>query len=211
MRPVPRMPPHDSNLSDVALAVLAGGEASRMGYPKGEIRLHGRPVLEVLLERFAWPGPTLLVTAPGREHPTGWQAFTREVVDPSAGQGPLRGLLTALENSPVPWVVATAVDMPLVRHDQLQWMATALKRQPAVLGLMLWQGSAERRRLQPFPSAFQVNAAPFVRRQLESNRRSLHGLLDDPGVIAVDAPVEWGDRTWMNVNFPEDLHSIDPL
>ena len=55
-------------MRDVTLAILAGGEGSRMGYPKGELRLGGRPILPVLLERFAWEGPTLLVTAPGRQH-----------------------------------------------------------------------------------------------------------------------------------------------
>src|SRR5687768_16637019 len=123
-------------LSDVALAVLAGGEGSRMGRPKAQLLVRGRPVLPFLLDRLNWPGPTLLVTAPGREHPTGCDRFTSELLDPAAGQGPLRGLLTALEGSPVPYVVTTAVDMPLMRHDCLAWLAGSLKSRPGVLGLM---------------------------------------------------------------------------
>src|SRR6478609_398221 len=44
----------------ITLAILAGGRGSRMGKPKSHLRLHGRPILEYLLQRLAWPGPKLL-------------------------------------------------------------------------------------------------------------------------------------------------------
>ena len=40
----------------------------------------------------------MLVTAPGFERPPGFERFGREVVDPIAGIGPLRGVLTAIEH-----------------------------------------------------------------------------------------------------------------
>ena len=57
----------------VTLAVLAGGEGSRMGLPKAELAIQDKPLLTFLLDRLKWPGPTLLVTAPGREHPPGFE------------------------------------------------------------------------------------------------------------------------------------------
>lgn len=200
------MPSDEVNVADVTLAVLAGGEARRMGYAKAEMRLSGRPILHVLLEQFAWPGPTLLITAPGRERPTGWERFTKEVFDPTPGQGPLRGLLTALENTPTHLVVATAVDMPFVRQDHLRTLALALQCRRGVAGLMLREGNEGQ--IQPFPSAFNVTAAPILKRALESGRRSLHGLLADPSVIAIDAPASWEPATWTNLNSPEDLDSV---
>jgi molybdopterin-guanine dinucleotide biosynthesis protein A len=195
------VPPPDPDLSNVALAILAGGEGSRMGYAKAEIRLAGRPILNLLLEQFAWPGPTLLVTAPGREHPTGWEAFTREVTDPVAGEGPLRGVLTALENSPVASVVVTAVDMPGVRQDQLRWVAAALLQSGGALGLMLRQAGM----VQPLPSVFSVDAIPLLRQSIAAGRRSLHLLSKDSRIIVLDAPAEWPPETWTNLNAPEDL------
>src|SRR5688572_7399 len=104
---------------DLTLAVLAGGEGSRMSRAKSLLHVNDRPILEHLLERFAWPGPTLLVTAPGRERPPGVGRFTREFADPIAGQGPLRGILTALENAMTSRVAFAAVDMPLVERHHL--------------------------------------------------------------------------------------------
>jgi molybdopterin-guanine dinucleotide biosynthesis protein A len=190
---------------DVTLAILAGGEGSRMGFPKGELRLDGRPILPMLLDQLAWEGPTLLVTAPGREHPSGWEGFGREVVDPVGGQGPLRGVLTALENSSTAVTVVTAVDMPLIAADHLRWVARELDRRPHAVGLMLKQGG----QVQPLPAAFRAAAQVHVRRTLESNRRSLHGLLSDPSFVTLDAPHEWGDKAWINLNSPGDLASLD--
>ena len=192
-------------MNDVTLAVLAGGQGSRMGFAKGELRLRGRPILPVLLEQFAWPGPTLLVTAPGREHPTGWEGFTREVVDPTAGQGPLRGVLTALENATTATVAVTAVDMPGVAHQQLVWVAQALRERPAASGLMLEQDG----QVQPFPSAFRVEAAEVLRRLLGTNRRSLYRLTDDPAFVSIDAPVGWEGTVWTNLNAPADVEAFD--
>ena len=199
------MPSPNADRTDAALAVLAGGEGSRMGFAKAEMQWRGQPILRALLEQFDWPGPTLLVTAPGREHPTGWDLFSQELVDPSAGEGPLRGLLTALLAVPAPFVVATAVDMPLVRRDHLLWVAAALRARQTTVGVMLRQ--ADTGQVQPFPCAFSVEAAPLVQRSLESGRRSLHGLLADPSVVAVDAPSDWPQDVWTNLNTPHDLDS----
>lgn len=176
-----------------------------MGFPKGELRLGSRPVLHVLLERFVWPGPTLLVAAPGREHPTGWDRFTREVVDPSPGQGPLRGVLTALESAATPVVVVTAVDMPRVAHEHLAWVARAIEGRPHALGVI----PRRQDQVQPFPSAFRTGAAPVLARLLEMNRRSLYRLTEDPAFVAVDAPPEWGDEVWTNLNSPADVEALD--
>jgi hypothetical protein len=71
--------------SAVTLAIVAGGAGRAWGCPKAEIRIEGRPILEHLLDAIRWPGPTMLVTAPGREHPPANERFDREVVDAVAG------------------------------------------------------------------------------------------------------------------------------
>jgi molybdopterin-guanine dinucleotide biosynthesis protein A len=127
---------HDRNSDEaVTLAVLAGGEGSRMGLSKGLLSIHGEPILAYLLRQIAWPGPTMLVSAPGREHPPGCERFSVEVVDPQA-QGPLRGILTALEDLATPLVVVLTVDMPGVRMEQVRWLIDHLATQPRALGIM---------------------------------------------------------------------------
>src|SRR5689334_16790011 len=107
-----------------------------MGGPKGSLLVRDKPILEFLLERFAWKGETMLVTAPGIARPPGAERFDREAVDPVAGLGPLRGVLTALENASTEIVVVATVDMPGVGHEQLVWVARELLMRPEVRGAM---------------------------------------------------------------------------
>jgi molybdopterin-guanine dinucleotide biosynthesis protein A len=192
--------------TDVALAILAGGEGSRMGTPKGHLTLAGHPILEYLLRRFAWPGPTLLVTAPGRENPPGHDAFTREAVDPIAGQGPLRGILTAL-NVADGIVITTTVDMPGLLPTHILWLLDRLAERPSLAALMLRHGH----RIEPFPAVFRPSAADPIRSRLDTGRLSVHALLDHPTFATIDAPADWPDETWTNLNRPEDVEAFRRL
>ena len=197
------MPP-ESPLDDVTLAVLAGGAGSRMGVPKGRMLLRGRPVLHHLLEQFSWPGLTLLVTGPGREHPPGWDRFGREVVDPVAGQGPLRGILTALENIRTPAVVVTTVDMPNIGPHHLRWVAGQIM-DSGINAAMTDRADGGDRRIEPFPSVFRRTFADVIGERLLRNRRSVHSLAGLPGVTVVPSPPDWPASTWINLNTPGDL------
>jgi molybdopterin-guanine dinucleotide biosynthesis protein A len=189
-----------NDFSHTTLAILAGGEGSRMGKPKGELVIKGKPILEYLLERFHWPGPTMLVTAPGREHPPGWNKFSREVVDPVFGKGPLRGILTALENATTEMVVVATVDMPLIERNHLEWL---LERRGDSLGVMSSHGD----QVEPFPSAFSTNAIEAIREHL-ANNGGVYQLSKLAGFKRVTAPAAWPLNTWTNLNSPTDLSAL---
>ena len=175
-----------------------------MGKAKGELEVGGRPILAYLLDRFGWPGLTLLVTAPGREKPRGWKLFSREVVDSVAGEGPLRGVLTALEASETPFTLFTTVDMPEVGQEQLAWLVDALEGRPEALGILL-ERAGEPRRIEPFPSIFHRSAVATIRSRLQEGLRSVQSLSSVHGFPTMQSPREWPNRVWTNLNRPEDL------
>jgi len=174
-----------------------------MGRPKGEIRIEGRPILEYLVERFSWPGPTLLVSAPGREHPPAWERFDREVVDPVSDQGPLRGILTALENLKTPLLLVATLDMPGVQRSQLLWLLDEMRKSPNRLGLMLRR--SEGKTIEPFPSVFRTDARDTINRRIQSGRLSVQKLVEEKSFETVVAPASWDPQIWANLNVPADL------
>ena len=182
-----------------------------MGGPKGVLALDGRPILERLLDRLDWPGPTLLVTAPGHEHPPGWRRFTNEVSDPVAGEGPLRGILTALEHSSTNEVVVLPVDMPNLTAAPLAWLAARLRENPAAAAVMVERSQGAARRIEPLPAAFGVTAAPIVRARLHNRQLALHLLADSSEVLVLPAPPDWTDDFWANLNTPSDLATYQRL
>lgn len=198
---------NETDPSSVTLAILAGGQGSRMGRPKGEIRIEGRPILEYLLERYSWSGPTLLVTAPGREHPPAWQRFDHEITDPVSDQGPFRGILTALEHLRTPLLLVATVDMPGIQVSQLHWLLEEMRRFPYRLGLMV-RRSVETTAIEPFPSVFRAQAREIISRRIQSRKLSVQKLIEEMGFEAVSAPASWGSRTWTNLNVPADLKNF---
>ena len=194
-----------SDCAHTTLAVLAGGEGRRMGGPKGVLALDGRPILERLLDRLDWPGPTLLVTAPGREHLPGWRRFINEVTDPIAGEGPLRGILTALENATTDEVIVLPVDMPNIMPAPLAWLAARLRENPAAAAVMVEQPELPNR-VEPLPAVFRNPVAQtLVRAQLRDRQLALHRLTKNPQVVVVPMSSDWPSDFWMNLNTPSDL------
>jgi len=188
-------------MNTITLAVLAGGEGRRMGRAKGNLRVGGRGILEHLLERWKWPGPTMLVTAPGREYPLGWERFDREISDPVGGEGPLRGIVTAIEALTTSALVVATCDMPLVSGEQFQFLAAELDGRPGAVGVMLRRGES----IEPFPSIYRAAALSRLKQQLLNGRRAVHSLSEDPSFALADAPPHWPAEWWTNLNEPTDL------
>ena len=183
-----------------------------MGGPKADLQIRERPILEHLLERFAWAGPRWLVTAPGREHPPGCERFDRELIDPARGLGPLRGVFTALEHLQTPALVVATVDMPAIQRLHLSWIASQLQARPDKLGFMYQRAEGS---IEPVPLALRGEARPIIQARLKAGKGSVRALLEEPGFASVPAPQEWGPSTWTNLNEPHDLRRFmganDPM
>jgi molybdopterin-guanine dinucleotide biosynthesis protein A len=197
-----------NSISNITLAVLAGGAGSRMGMPKGQLCIGNQPILEYLLDRLNWPGPTMLVTAPGREHPPGATRFDREASDPVEGLGPLRGVLTALENATTSRLFVLTVDMPGIGRTQLEHFLRSADE--AELGAM-YERKAPDSVIEPFPLLVRCEAQSVVRRRINAGQLSVARLRDEPGFTTVQASGEWDDRVWTNLNRPADLERFRPL
>ena len=176
-----------------------------MGRPKGMLEVMGRPILEYLFDQIAWPGPTTLITAPGREHPPGHKKFDREACDPVAGRGPLRGVLTALEQMQTNLLAVATLDMPAVGKENLHWLVSQLRAENGDLGVMCKRTLRGDEQIEPFPIVLTRAAGAAVREALESGRMSVHGLLARGGFRSVAAPADWNSNVWTNLNRPEDL------
>ena len=178
-----------------------------MGRPKAALSIGGRPILQYIIESLRWPGPTLLVTGPTREHPPGCEFFDREVADPVEGEGPLRGVLTALQHSATELVVVCTVDMPAMRAEHLGWIAGRLLECPQLDGIMIRRRDGDRELVEPFPFACRSAAADAIAAQLASSA-PVHSLLDRPRFAAEGAPPGWPPRIWTNLNTPDEYEAF---
>jgi len=191
--------------ADVTLAILAGGESSRMGRPKAQIHIDGKPIVHWMLQRLSWPGPTMLVVSPGHQNPPGRELFASQVCDPVAGAGPLRGVLTVLENLRSPLAIIATVDMPGIGRTHLDWLIDAIAARDDLGILMSSHLANGRAQAEPFPSAWRVRSIDLVRSQLAKGDPSVRSLARSKGGALILAPQDWPASVWTNLNTPEDL------
>jgi molybdopterin-guanine dinucleotide biosynthesis protein A len=201
-------PAHD-DLSKVTLAVIAGGSGRCMGSPKARLHIDGKSILRRLLDGLQWPGPTMVVSAPATANLLDAKLFDMHCTDPVDGLGPLRGVLTALENSTTPTVAAIAVDMPAINKEMLTCLVQSLQARPDCNGLMFCVPRREGQEIEPFPSVFRADAAKSIIDRFGSGNLSLHGLCDSASFLAVAAPADWSEELWTNLNDPAQFAAYE--
>jgi len=176
-----------------------------MGGPKDRLRIRGKPILVDLMDRLAWVGPTVLVVSPRRAQVDGTERFGRVVADPVVGEGPLRGVLTALEACGTEWTVVVPLDMTGIRREQVEWMLGRVKEKRGARCVMM----SREERLEPFPLLVGRGMIGTVRGMLERGERSVRALAEERMARVLIAPAEWDPRVWMNVNTPGDAVEAD--
>lgn len=193
----------------VTLAILAGGKGERMGGAKSRLRIGSVAILEFLMKRFNWKGPTLLVSGIGNENPAGREWFDREVTDAVAGEGPLRGVLTALEVATTPLVAFATVDMVGVGREMVEHLVVAVSDDDNVAkGAMFFRLSPRRGCVEPFPCVLRRDLVSVVRERIARGQRSVRRLLEE-GVKEIPPKAEWGEAVWRNLNTPGDLEGFN--
>ena len=128
-----------------------------------------------------------------------------ELPDPVAGQGPLRGILTALDTAITPLVIITTVDMPEILPEHLLWLANTMNAAPAAPFGLLLQRPGPPTRIEPFPSIFHRTAATLIRARLDAGLLSVQSLADTGEFIAIPSPPNWPERVWTNLNRMDDV------
>ena len=179
------------------LAIFAGGMSRRMGRDKATLDAGDGP----LLERSARLGvdlglPVLVV---GREQPAGWPLpEVRFAADRVSGQGPLGGLVTALELAAP--ILAIACDLPRLDAECLAWLRAESARLPLADGLITTDAGG----IEPLFACYTPNCLERARTHLASGQRAMHRLVEAgdfrrvpipagllPRLADVDTPGEW--------------------
>jgi molybdenum cofactor guanylyltransferase len=188
---------------DVSFAILAGGQARRLGgIPKGLLLRNGRPVLEHLLglaPRFA---DTFLVTSDASPY----RSFgVRSVADVMAERGAPGGVHAALLQARTPWVLVVAADMPFVTLAVVERLLAEPREGVDAVGFEVGG------RLEPLLALYRTALAPAWGLALASNpsfstlwQTVRACLLSEETLAQVDP----GCRAVVSVNTPEDARAL---
>lgn len=193
-------------------AILAGGESTRYGAPKALATLAGQPMgawaVQALQPHLMHmgvltgdPATAMALGLPGRE-------------DPTPGQGPLGGLVSALTwagELGLGGVFLLACDLPLVDGDTVgrildsgfQGRDALVPASPGPLGM------------EPLCAAYSLACLHPARDLLASGRRSMKGLLEEVEFTLVSLEALGGAAEgavrFRNVNTREEARAVEML
>jgi molybdopterin-guanine dinucleotide biosynthesis protein A len=154
----------------VAGYVLAGGGSTRFGRDKALVEFGGRPMLARMIELMeSAAGKVKLVALPGK-----YAGYDVEIVaDQWPGEGPLGGIVTALEDATrssrkVEWNLMVSCDMPFLTKEWLKFMCGRAAESKAQVVLPHSASGPE-----PLCACYRTNAAGALRAAFESGVRKV--------------------------------------
>ncbi len=188
--------------------VLVGGKSSRMGRDKALLEIAGRPLAARMADLLA---PIVArVTLVG--NPQHYAQFGLPVVaDGWPGEGPLGGMVTALDAARAPWCVIVACDLPFLTADWLRFLcerATGLGEESDVDAIV----PESTRGLEPLCAVYRKACGKTLREAFERGTRKVTDALAELQLERI-AEMEWrafspDGLLFRNVNMPEDYDAI---
>ena len=188
---------------EVGVCILAGGASRRFGGNKAFANLHGKPLLEHVIDRIRaqTTGP-LIINA---NDPEQYERFGLKVSadDQWPGAGPLAGVYAAMSwarDVGLGQVVTVAVDQP---HVPMDFVATLLRTgAPAI--------AASLGRPHPVNALWPANVLAALDGYLASGKRSVLGWAEScQARVAEFQALPDAVDPFLNMNTPDDLHTAE--
>ena len=188
--------------------VLVGGKSSRMGRDKALLEIVGRPLAARMADLLA---PIVSrVTLVG--NPLRYVQFGLPVVaDGWPGEGPLGGMVTALDAARGSWCLIVACDLPFLTADWLRFLcerAMSLREENDVDAIV----PESTRGLEPLCAVYRKAGAKPLRAAFERGVRKVTDALAELKLQRI-TETEWrafspDGSLFRNINTPEDYDAI---
>jgi molybdopterin-guanine dinucleotide biosynthesis protein A len=183
--------------------ILAGGQGRRMGgVDKGLKPLHGRAMVEWVIERFRPQVDELLVNA--NQNLETYAAFGHRVIPDAIGgfAGPLAGLHRGLSEAQCPLVATVPCDSPFLPADLVSRLHDQLDARSADLAVA-------RTGEQPHPvfCLCRRSVLPSLTAFLESGGRKIDAWYS--ALAVVEVAFDDNEAAFSNINTEQELASFE--
>ncbi|HTX93052.1 MAG TPA: molybdenum cofactor guanylyltransferase [Anaerolineales bacterium] len=191
----------------LTLALLSGGNSSRMGQDKALLSFLGRPLILRVIERLSpLAEEVLLSTNRPQEYAfLGLPAFP----DLHPGDGPLGGLYTCLSAAKHPLVAAAACDMPFASPALFEYERDLLAKTGADAVIPSTPDG-----LEPLHAVYRRETClPVVERALESGKLKLSSWLAEMNAEIIlpetVSRIDPSGLAFWNLNTPDEFHQAE--
>lgn len=184
--------------------VLAGGLARRMGQQdKGLIPFNGQALISYALAAMKPVADEVLISANrNRDH---YRNFGYPVIGDGNNQfdGPLAGILAAMQTAQSPRLLIMPCDSPLVKSEHLQRLLSALTDDTDIA--VAYDGE----RLHPVFAALKTHLQTDLQHYLHSGERKVQSWFGRHALVKVD--FSDSPEVFANINTPEELQALQQV
>jgi molybdenum cofactor guanylyltransferase len=191
----------------ISVAILTGGQSSRMGRNKAFVEVGGKPIIERIIERVRELGSELMLitNTPADYMHLGIPSYP----DLVAGKGPLGGLYTALSHAKQDYTLAISCDQPFLNTDLLRYLIGLCDGYDVVVPLDREDYP------QSMHAIYSKQCLEPIRQRMAADRLKMIGFFADVRVLEVAGQeIDQFDPerlSFFNVNTPEDLAEAQRL
>ena len=178
----------------VTTVILAGGSGSRIGGDKGLQLLHGKALLDWVLDVIGKQSDEVLISA-NSGHESYVRNGRRTIADLTSGKpGPLAGLQSALLHARHDSVACVPCDTPFLPDDLIARLSASARGDAAV-------AVVEGQR-QPAIALYHKRVLPELNAYLDAGGRKVHAWLD---TLQVNEVVFDNAAAFTNINSSQEL------
>lgn len=183
--------------------ILAGGQSSRMGFDKQELKIHEIRLIDKIASNLRGEFKDIIIVS---NRPELYSDFKGIVVeDIIKSKGPLGGIHAGLSHGKSKYSFVIACDMPKLNMDYIRHMKDRLSGDKS-LGCVTKNGNI----IEPFSGFYSLDLINSIEAYLESGRRSLNGFIKtiNMTIIAEDEARKFSPNweVFLNLNTREDLN-----
>ena len=185
--------------------VQAGGASTRFGRDKALVGFGGRTMLAQTTGLLASVCGEVIIVAAEGQYP---DVLVPLLADRWPGQGPLGGILTALQSSALRgtesiWNLIVSCDMPLLTCDWLEFLCQRAERSAAQVAV-----AESANGLEPLCACWKTTSMPSVQAAFDSGVRKVSDAMKRLPMEVLDVSVwkrfDTKGRLFWNINTPAD-------
>ena len=186
-----------SKFSALTTVILAGGLATRMGGAKGLPLLHGRALIDWVLDAVSGYSDEILINA-NQDHAAYARAGCQVIADQTTGwAGPLAGLQSALRCAQHDWVLSVPCDTPFLPDDLFDRLAAAIHAGETEAAVAVVDG-----RRQPTIALYKKTVGTKLDDYLSAGKRKAGDWLD---VLKLSEVIFDNSAAFANINSGQEL------
>ncbi|MBI5436961.1 MAG: molybdenum cofactor guanylyltransferase [Nitrosomonadales bacterium] len=187
----------------ITSVILAGGLGMRIGGAKGLLPLHGRTLIDWVLDAVSGQSDEVLINVNG-EHDA-YVRFGRRIISDQTPDwaGPLAGLQSAMHYARHDWVASVPCDTPFLPGDLMARLLAAIRTNAAEAAVAVVEG-----RRQPTIALYHKSVLPRLDAYLASGGRKVGDWQD---TLHLSEVVFDNAIAFTNINSPDDLTRVNRI